>query len=76
MPSSMTPTIASGGGEARFEIAEEGKSSSAVQVRQNRGAALAKADDVVAPRDSATLRLEGKSYVVQDGEVVHFRFSV
>jgi ribosome-binding ATPase YchF (GTP1/OBG family) len=27
-------------------------------------------------REKATLRLEGKDYIVQDGEVVHFRFNV
>ncbi len=29
-----------------------------------------------AAREAGTLRLEGKEYVVQDGEVVHFRFNV
>jgi GTP-binding protein YchF len=39
-------------------------------------------DDLVAAgsfavcRDRATLRLEGKDYIVQDGDVVHFRFNV
>jgi GTP-binding protein YchF len=39
-------------------------------------------DDLVAGgsfaacREKATLRLEGKDYIVQDGEVVHFRFNV
>jgi len=39
-------------------------------------------DDLVAAgsfpvcRDRGTLRLEGKEYVVQDGDVVHFRFNV
>jgi ribosome-binding ATPase YchF (GTP1/OBG family) len=27
-------------------------------------------------RDSGKLRLEGKEYVVQEGEVMHFRFNV
>jgi GTP-binding protein YchF len=31
---------------------------------------------LAACRDAALLRLEGKEYVVQDGDVVHFRFNV
>jgi ribosome-binding ATPase YchF (GTP1/OBG family) len=31
---------------------------------------------LAACRDQALLRLEGKDYVVQDGDVVHFRFNV
>jgi ribosome-binding ATPase YchF (GTP1/OBG family) len=27
-------------------------------------------------RDAGRLRLEGKDYVVQDGDVIHFRFNV
>jgi ribosome-binding ATPase YchF (GTP1/OBG family) len=27
-------------------------------------------------RDAGQLRLEGRDYVVQDGDVVHFRFNV
>ena len=30
----------------------------------------------VACRDRGTLRLEGKEYVMQDGDVVNFRFNV
>ncbi len=37
---------------------------------------LLKAGSMAACRDNATLRLEGKEYVVKDGEVVHFRFNV
>ena len=40
-------------------------------------------DDLVAARlaspacrDKGTLRLEGKEYVVQDGDVINFRFNV
>jgi hypothetical protein len=29
-----------------------------------------------AARDKGTLRLEGKDYVMQDGDVVNFRFNV
>jgi GTP-binding protein YchF len=45
-------------------------------------AEVVKFDDLVAAgsfavcRERATLRLEGKDYIVQDGEVVHFRFNV
>ncbi len=38
--------------------------------------ALLKAGSLAACRDQGTLRLEGKTYPVQDGEVVHFRFNV
>jgi ribosome-binding ATPase YchF (GTP1/OBG family) len=31
---------------------------------------------MAACRQRGTLRLEGKTYAVQDGEVVHFRFNV
>jgi hypothetical protein len=37
---------------------------------------LLEAGSLTACRQRGTLRLEGKSYVVQDGEVVHFRFNV
>lgn len=37
---------------------------------------LIKAGSLAACRENATLRLEGKEYVVKDGEVVHFRFNV
>ena len=30
----------------------------------------------IAARDQGKLRLEGKDYVVQDGDIIHFRFSV
>jgi ribosome-binding ATPase YchF (GTP1/OBG family) len=32
--------------------------------------------DLVAAKRAGKLRLEGKDYVVQDGDVVHFRFNV
>lgn len=38
--------------------------------------ALLDAGSLAACRDNATLRLEGKDYVVRDGDVVHFRFNV
>ncbi len=38
--------------------------------------ALLAAGSMAACRENATLRLEGKEYVVQDGEVVHFRFNI
>jgi ribosome-binding ATPase YchF (GTP1/OBG family) len=31
---------------------------------------------IAACREAGSLRLEGKEYVVQDGEVAHFRFNV
>jgi GTP-binding protein YchF len=37
---------------------------------------LLDAGSLAACRQRGTLRLEGKTYVVQDGEVVHFRFNV
>ncbi len=37
---------------------------------------LLAAGSLAACRDRGTLRLEGKSYLVQDGDVVHFRFNV
>lgn len=37
---------------------------------------LIKAGSFAAARENATLRLEGKDYVVRDGDVVHFRFNV
>jgi len=38
--------------------------------------ALLGAGSMSACRENATLRLEGKEYLVQDGDVVHFRFNV
>jgi ribosome-binding ATPase len=37
---------------------------------------LVKAGSLAACRDAATLRLEGKEYLVQDGDVINFRFNV
>ena len=37
---------------------------------------LLRQGSLAASREAGTLRLEGKDYVVQDGEVVHFRFNV
>jgi ribosome-binding ATPase YchF (GTP1/OBG family) len=37
---------------------------------------LMAAGSLAACRERGTLRLEGKEYVVQDGEIVHFRFNV
>jgi len=37
---------------------------------------LVAAGSLAACREHGTLRLEGKDYVVQDGDVVHFRFAV
>jgi GTP-binding protein YchF len=37
---------------------------------------LLAAGSLAACREQATLRLEGKDYVVQDGDIVHFRFNV
>jgi ribosome-binding ATPase YchF (GTP1/OBG family) len=34
------------------------------------------AGSVAAARDRGLLRVEGKEYVVQDGDVIHFRFAV
>lgn len=38
--------------------------------------ALIEAGSMAAARDQGKLRLEGKEYVVQDGDVIHFRFNV
>ena len=38
--------------------------------------ALLAAGSFATARERGTLRLEGKEYVVQDGDVVHFRFNV
>jgi len=35
-----------------------------------------RAGSLAAARSEGTLRLEGKDYIVQDGEIVHFRFNV
>ncbi len=40
------------------------------------GAELLDAGSLAACRQRGTLRLEGKTYVVDDGDVVHFRFNV
>jgi GTP-binding protein YchF len=37
---------------------------------------LVRAGSLAACRDAGTLRLEGKEYVVQDGDVINFRFNV
>jgi hypothetical protein len=37
---------------------------------------LLRQGSLAASREAGTLRLEGKDYFVQDGEVVHFRFNV
>jgi len=37
---------------------------------------LVVAGSVVAAREKGLLRLEGKEYIVQDGDVIHFRFAV
>ena len=37
---------------------------------------LMKAGSLAACREAATLRLEGKDYVVRDGDVINFRFNV
>ena len=37
---------------------------------------LMAAGSIAACRDKGTLRLEGKEYVVQDGDVINFRFNV
>lgn len=39
-------------------------------------AELLDAGSMAACRQRATLRLEGRDYVVQDGEVIHFRFNI
>lgn len=38
--------------------------------------AYVKAGSMAVARSEGTLRLEGKDYVVQDGDIVHFRFNV
>jgi GTP-binding protein YchF len=38
--------------------------------------ALTRAGSYAAAREQGTLRLEGKEYVMQEGDVVHFRFNV
>jgi hypothetical protein len=38
--------------------------------------ALVAAGSLAACRENATLRLEGKDYIVQDGDVINFRFNV
>jgi len=37
---------------------------------------LIKYGSVAAAREAGKVRLEGKDYVVQDGDVMHFRFNV
>jgi hypothetical protein len=37
---------------------------------------LIKAGSLKACRDQGSLRIEGKDYVVADGDIVHFRFNV
>jgi len=37
---------------------------------------LVKAGSIHAVREEGHLRLEGKDYVVQDGDVIYFRFAV
>ena len=37
---------------------------------------LKRAGDYPAARKQGTVRLEGKTYIVQDGDVIHFRFNV
>ncbi|HEV7500045.1 MAG TPA: DUF933 domain-containing protein, partial [Vicinamibacteria bacterium] len=37
---------------------------------------LIKAGSIAACREAATLRLEGKEYIVRDGDVINFRFNV
>jgi ribosome-binding ATPase YchF (GTP1/OBG family) len=38
--------------------------------------ALKSAGSFSAVRDQGRLRVEGREYVVQDGDVIHFRFNV
>lgn len=38
--------------------------------------AFVTAKTMAAARDAGTLRLEGKEYIVKDGDIVHFRFNV
>ena len=50
--------------------------------RELRGQAVISYEDFIAhngeqgARDAGRWRLEGKDYVVQDGDVIHFRFNV
>jgi len=37
---------------------------------------LIEAGSMVGAREAGKVRLEGKDYVVQDGDVIHFRFNV
>ena len=37
---------------------------------------LLEAGSLAAARDRGTLRLEGKDYVIRDGDIAHFRFNV
>ena len=37
---------------------------------------LIKAGSYAAAREKGLLRLEGKDYIMQEGDVVHFRFNV
>ena len=37
---------------------------------------LLEAGNMVAAREAGRVRLEGKEYIVQDGDVIHFRFNV
>ncbi|HHY92574.1 MAG TPA: DUF933 domain-containing protein, partial [Firmicutes bacterium] len=37
---------------------------------------LLRAGSLAAARDQGMLRLEGRDYLVQDGDVIHFRFNV
>ena len=37
---------------------------------------IAKPVDEAAIKDAGVFRLEGKEYVVQDGDIMHFRFNV
>jgi len=37
---------------------------------------LLAAGNMTAAREAGKVRLEGKDYIVQDGDVIHFRFNV
>ena len=37
---------------------------------------LMEAGSMVQAREKGTVRLEGKEYIVKDGDVIHFRFNV
>ena len=39
-------------------------------------AVVSTGDDITAIRDAGALKLEGKEYVVRDGDIMHFRFNV